>query len=170
MFTLFNTISYNSRGSNVHKLKYINKLLSESSKDSKVLLCAIQEHFLLRPSLYKIQQGLDDWSVLVKPAYKCPQRLDNGRPAGGLALIFPKFLKKHITQVKCENWRIQSVIVNINEIKHLFINCYFPVDTKQMGIPKQELLSCLGDISFIIDKNNFNKLVILGDLNYDDKK
>ena len=49
----------------------------------------------------------------------------------------------------------------------LIINVYFPVDDRRRICQNVDLFVTLKDIKFIIDNNNFNSLVIGGDLNSD---
>ena len=70
--------SYNSRGSSVEKLDFIDDLINISS-DQLPIFC-IQEHFLLRNNLYKLSQHFSKSSVLSVPAHKDFNIQNKGRP------------------------------------------------------------------------------------------
>ena len=122
--------SYNSRGSNAEKLNFVKNLLEMPSTNIPVF--CIQEHFLLRNNIYKLSKAFDNFSVIAKPAYKNFQIQDTGRPKGGLATIFPKCIRKHITVLKSKSWRIQPFLIEFNKKKYLVINSYFPTDPRTM--------------------------------------
>ena len=54
------------------------------------ILC-IQEHFLLKGNLFKIDQAFSGCHVIPKPAVK--ETLDKGRAKNGMAIIIPDSLK-----------------------------------------------------------------------------
>ena len=157
--------SYNSRGSSHEKLDLINDLLDMSINQLPIF--CIQEHFLLRNNLYKINQHFKRSSVLSVPAYKDFNIQDKGRPRGGLAIIVPKEIRKYVKIIKCDSWRIQPVMLEMNDVRYLIINTYFPTDSRGGNDECQELEGCLNQIKSIINMNQFDKLYLPGDQNCD---
>ena len=112
--------SYNSRGSREMKLDFINDVIKLCSGTNIPIFC-IQEHFLLRSNLYKISKNLPSHSVVAKPAYKDFKTQDRRKPMGGLATIVPKFIRKKITLINCQSWRLQPFLINLNKKISLLI-------------------------------------------------
>ena len=72
-------VSYNSTGWGNNKIDLINTILISHG----VLVCALQEHFLLKDNLYKLQ-CFDQFEVFSIPAFKNNNVVSSGRPMGGL--------------------------------------------------------------------------------------
>ena len=116
--------SYNSRGNSKVKLDFINSLISVYG--SQVPIFCLQEHFTMRNNLYKISKSFPNYTVLSVPAIKDCQVQNRGRPKGGLSIILPKEYRKSIKLIKCEYWRIQPIVLEINNVKYLIINTPYP--------------------------------------------
>ena len=123
----FSMFSYNSRGFSDDKVNYSIDLLGD--KANSILF--IQEHFIMKKSLYKITNAFRNFSVFSIPAIKDPYSNIAGRAKGGLSMIFPKSWRKNINVVNANNWRIQAVTLKTHKnIIHLLVNVYFPCDDK----------------------------------------
>ena len=109
--------SYNSRGNSREKLDFINSLIKSSG--SQIPIFCVQEHFTMRNNLYKISKSFQNFTVVSVPAFKDCQVQDRGRPKGGLSIILPKDYRKSLKLIKCEYWRIQPLILNVNNVKYL---------------------------------------------------
>ena len=120
--------SYNIIGSSEIKLKYVEDIINLCG--NKLPIFGLQEHFLLRSNLKKLSKNFSESSVLAKPAFKNFMVQDRGRPKGGLAIIIPKFLRKHIKVIESDSWRIQPIVLEFQERKYLIINSYFPTDQR----------------------------------------
>ena len=155
--------SYNSRGSNDLKLKFIQDLIDLSG--NKIPIFCIQEHFLLRNNLKKISNYFSNHSVISKPAFKNFEVQNKGRPRGGLSIIIPKYLRKSVKIVSCKSWRIQILEINLTKEKYLLINSYFPNDARGVDDNCDELEDCLAQIGSAIQTQNCDNYFLLGDLN-----
>ena len=105
--------------------------------------------------------------VIAKPAYKDTNTQTRGRAKGGLAIIMPKHVRKHIKIIECDSWRIQPLLLTIKLKKVLIINVYFPTDPKTINGECNELEDCLARLSSLINGNDFHHLQIAGDLNFE---
>ena len=129
------------------------------------VLC-IQEHFLLKGNLFKIDKAFPNCHTICKPAVK--ETIDRGRARNGMAVILPENFKNIITDVSPHYWRVQAVVVSCHKSKMLLINSYFPIDNQQVkGTDCGELLETLETIRNIIRNTHFDSLILLGDLNAD---
>lgn len=156
-----NILSYNSTGFNSAKSDFIKSLVSIHKTD---FLC-LQEHFLLRSNVFKLQNEFKDFNFSVLPATKPDNAISCGRPTGGLAIIWPKSLRRKVQQLKVNSpSRVQAVMV---ESKIIVINCYFPCDTQNQNFNEWELLKCFEDIRFLIQSFPDKEVVLAGDLNTD---
>ena len=155
--------SYNSRGSSEEKLDFISDFI-DISRNQIPIFC-IQEHFLLRNNLYKLTKYFRNSSVLSVPAFKDFNIQEKGRPKGGLSIIIPKKMRKFTKILKCDSWRIQPILLSMNNVKYLIINTYFPTDSKGENDDCHELEYCLNEIKAIININDFDNLYLVGDQN-----
>ena len=76
-------------------------------------------------------------------------------------MAVPDKLKNSVIDMSQGHWRIQAILININDNKTLLINLYLPVDkfinTLRVGLTEDK----------IIEDIDCDKLIIAGDLNYD---
>ena len=115
--------SFNSGGMGVNKQNYIKTLFLFSD-----ILC-IQEHFLLNSgdkkhnNTHKLRQYFGDtYDMVINPASKSNLNITRGRGSGGLALLWRKNLTKYVSNIKCDNYRIQAVKFNFPEAELLVAN------------------------------------------------
>ena len=157
-------LSYNSTGWSTHKAKTINDFLI--SKNIKI--CAVQEHFMLKQNLHKLQDNFPNYELFAVPAFKSSTNITRGRPSGGLGFLYCNSLSKNIERVLCPNSsRVQCIKLNLNNnVSYIFINVYFPVDQRNGEI--DELMKVLQDIKYFLDMcNDQCKVFLMGDLNTD---
>ena len=163
-FRDINIISYNSTGWGTIKADCINTLLMLYS----VSIFAVQEHFQLRPNLYKLQNGISpDYELFAIPAQKSISEVHAGRPSGGICFYYRKNMNTFVTQMRVPNsYRVQGLKVSCPGKSVLFINSYFPTDTR--GLDDTHLLQTLQDIKYLIDQcDNDTSVVLMGDINTD---
>lgn len=156
-------LSFNSTGFNAFKADFINTILLSHS----IQICAIQEHFLLEKNLHFLQKYFPQYEIFSLPAYKSTDQIHGGRPSCGLALLYNHNLSKYVSRVTCPySSRVQGLKLNLPNDPYLFINCYFPVDTRNSETG--ELIRVLQDVKFVLESCDQNyKIVLLGDLNAD---
>ena len=157
------TLSYNSMGWNNHKIDFIRTLLITHG----IMVCAVQEHFLLKQNLYKLDcmEGFEVFSI---PAHK-NNLVNSGRPSGGLALFYKQDLSKWTSRLTVPNsYRVQGLKIALPNSTLLFINAYFPNDPGNNNLDDLELLSTLQDIKYLLNQVEDSCTVVLtGDLNTD---
>ena len=158
-------VSYNSRGFSKHKEDICKFLLSPYVNGNKYAILCNQENFILKGNSYKIRKALPGFMTIIKPAVKNSH--DKGRPKGGMFIAVPDSLKNFVKDVSPVFWRTQAVMININRFKTLVINSYFPTDPGTVAFDDSELLETLQSIKLVIDQNEFEKILWLGDINTD---
>ena len=97
-----------------------------------------------------------------------PSRIDDGeagRPRGGLAIFFKKYLSRFIKPISFSNQFI-GIIINNGTQEFFIINAYLPCDTRSLDV-LTEFQSALADLSCLINRENINNIIITGDLNAD---
>ena len=152
-----NIISYNPTGFSRDKAEFMKSLKAD-------ILC-LQEHFLLRSNIFKLQNEFTDFNFCAVPATKQDKVISSGRPSGGLAILWPKSSKHKIQQLKLNNSnRVQAVSIDST---FLLLNCYFPCDTQNNNFNEWELLKCLEDIRYCILSHPNLKVILAGDVNTD---
>ena len=154
-------ISHNSTGWNELKGNYLIDLANLLEAN----FISVQEHFHLRPNVYKIENSMPGFNSFIVPATKQTNVVSSGRPTGGLALFWRKSIQ-NLVKVKLHptSSRVHAVEFMSN---YLIINCYFPVDPKTANFDDFNLLSCLQDIQWYIDSHPNHTVVLAGDFNAD---
>ena len=159
-------ISYNTRGFGIEKQEYCKYLLSNQFVGNKTPILCIQEHFIMRSNSYKIIRALEGFHLLIKPAVK--QTQDKGRAKNGMFIAVPENIKNEIADISPAHWRIQAALFTCKYSKLLIINSYFPVDTRTMNpLDIPEPLETLEAVKHVIENNEFDELLFLGDINAD---
>ena len=140
--------------------------MSLAAASSNVPILCIQEHFLLKGNLFKLDQAFPGHHIVPKAAVK--ETLDRGRAKNGMAIIVPEIFKNNITDVLSHHWRVQAVIVSCRKSKILLINSYLPNDIQNANENDiGELLETLEAIRNLVSSTTFDSLMLLGDLNAD---
>ena len=165
---LVTVTSYNSRGFSEQKQNYMETLLLFSD-----IFCG-QEHFLLSSCDKKhsntnklIKAFGNSHDMYIVPAKKQTGNVNKGRGSGGLVTMFRKYLTKYVSQVKCENYRLQGTKFLFPSCSLLVVNCYLPCDSQNNNADHDELISCLEDIKILVEKSECSNILLCGDWNTD---
>ena len=118
---------------------------------------------MLKSNGYFAKKALPEHHVIFKPATKDGM---DGRPKNGLFIAVPIFLKENVKEIPVESKRLQGVIVTVESFRILLINSYFPTDPRS-DFDEIDLLMLLTEIQKIIDENDFDYMVLVGDINAD---
>ena len=139
--------------------------LSKSVIGNKEAFLCNQENFLLRGSSYKINRTFPAHHCIINPATKSSH--DKGRPRNGMFVAVPNSFKNQVEDVSPGHWRIQALTISLSSSTILLINSYFPTDPKTDNFNEDDLSDTLNVITSILDKNLFNFVLLLGDINCD---
>ena len=154
-------ISYNSTGFNAEKANFINFLVDTMDID----IFLLQEHMHLRANVYKIQRELSNLESFMIPAVKLNNVVWSGQPSGGLGIFWRKTLNSSVNIIKHpDSLRVQGIELCK---KYIVINTYFPTDPQALNFNDFELLKCIEDVKWYINKYPGHKIIIAGDLNLD---
>ena len=94
--------------------------------------------------------------------------LINGRPYGGVAILWNRCMTYRVAPVEYSSTRICAVIVYLdNDDFFLLICVYMPCDDRRRGHNLNEFIDILNDISIICNYADVNYVCIAGDLNTD---
>ena len=111
---------------------------------------------------------MQDYHVFIKPASKDQFE---GRPVNGMFVAIPKFLRNKAKDVSPNHNRMQAVLLETDESVVMIVNVYFPPDPKTKAYSmNSDLEDVLATIENLIDSQNCNDVVIVGDLNCDIKR
>ena len=141
----------------------ICKALFTENSQYYPILCG-QETFVLKGNSYKISQCLPSARVIFKGAVK--DSLD-GRPKNGMFIAVPRELSQFVTDISPSHWRIQAIVLLMQNNKILIINSYFPTDPKVADFDTTDLCSTLAAIGGVLDDNDYDSVVWMGDINAD---
>ena len=158
--------SYNSRGFDQIKQQVCRELMN--LKNSSIPVLCNQGNFVLKGNAHFIQQALPDCHVFIKPAKK--SRLE-GRPINGMFIAIPDKFRTKAKDVSPINERVQGVVLNTDDGDTLIVNAYFPSDPKTITYNHDEdLENVLAAIENLIETQQCNSVLIVGDLNADYKR
>jgi len=156
-------ISYNSTGLADEKLCYIQSLVNNYSPQ---IIC-LQETWQLDDTAYTKLNKLKDFICVHKSSIR-DNKLLVGRPYGGLAVLWHKDIACHVSVINCTSKYIIPVALQCENKKYILINCYLPNDIYSQTYVSNDFLSAVDDIDMEIQRNdNFNGIIIAGDLNVD---
>ena len=157
-------MSWNSRGSSQQKMQFMNHLVSTQIVGDKIPILCNQENFILKSNSYKIFQALPGFHCFTNPAIKDVQ--DRGRPKNGMFIAVPDSIKSFIQDVSPNHWRVQAVLIDSSVAKTLLINSCFPIDSREAN-ENVELTETIEVIKSVIEANNCEAIVWVGDINSD---
>ena len=134
-------------------------------KTCDVSFLQLQEHFKSTKSLekyFKDEFPLSDSFVI--PGHREINQ-DSGRAKGGLAQMCDKSLNIRRERISSNNFRVQAQILHFEDYRLLWINAYFPTDPQVFNFDKRELIQIQNDIENIMDKAEFDDVLLGGDFN-----
>ena len=103
-------------------------------------------------------------SIILRPGQ------ESGRAKGGLASLSKSSLDIRNQRVTTASWRIQAQVLHHGQNRLLWINCYFPCDTRQQVFDETEVQDVLREVETILDRGGFDDVICGGDFNYDDRR
>ena len=158
-------MSFNSRGFSEQKQEFCKSLVSKSVIGNKEAFFCNQENFLLRSSSYKISRSFPNHHCIIKPAIKLNH--DKGRARNGMFIAVPRSLKSCVHDISPSSWRLQAITISLASSTILLINSYFPTDPKTNNFDDDGLNETLEAIRSVLEKHNFDSVILLGDINCD---
>ena len=158
-------LSFNSRGFSEQKQDFCKTLISQEIIGNREAIFCNQENFLLRNSSYKITRTFPNHHCIINPAVKSNH--DKGRAKNGMFIAVPNSLINLVNDVSPGHWRVQAVTVSVSSSSILLVNSYFPTDPKTNDFNDDDLRETLQVISNVIEKNEVNSVLFLGDINCD---
>lgn len=123
---------------------------------------ALQETWLLPHDIAFLGQINDDFAFTGNSAVDTSAGVLRGRPYGGVALLWRKSLFPSVTVVSCNNVRLAAIKIVSQDRSILIFSVYMPTDSNDNVTV---FTDCLSEISAIIESNNVQSVIILGDFN-----
>ena len=155
-----NIASFNTNGSGPGKLEYA----SRTAKDLDFLF--IQEHWLHSEQISSIQKTFPDMCIHGVSGMDESELLQ-GRPYGGLAILWKQSLTAQVCPVTTSSRRLCAVSVKNDDFHVLLCNVYMPCDTEFDRDNLYQYECVLEEISQLAVATNTDVLIIGGDLNTD---
>ena len=147
---------------NCHSLRKNIDLVRVLVEDNDVLL--LQEIILLEEDISILDSVCNDTEYLVVPSSRAISNCFNGRPTGGLAVIYKKSLSLSFkVEESCCNYisRVSSILVDL-----LLVNGYMPYDDRSDDT-RAGYQQILGNLQASLEYLTFDNIVIVGDFNAD---
>jgi exonuclease III len=138
----FNCKHFKSRGP---KFDFVQSLM----KNNDILL--LQEHCLFKGCIDKLKNLDTNVDVIGKSSMDESITLE-GRPHGGVAIVYKSNLKCQIDEVECNNIRLCGVTVSLNEGSLLILNTYMPCDSGRRDESFDDYIDVLNEVCQIIHR------------------
>ena len=151
--------TYNIRGFNSTKVKYINDVLKFSS------ILFLEELWLSDKQISELSTYFPGYDVHGVSAIDSTILL-RGRPKGGIAVIYPDSFGSKLSFIKTESKRLCSISLKIDQLLIYFFCAYMPWDCNEVN-NCNEFQSILNEISALCITNNVEHMCVLGDMNTD---
>lgn len=128
---------------------------------------ALQEHWLLPHDIHFLGNIHQEFEYSGKSAVDTSAEILQGRPYGGVAILWRKNLFKSVSVIQCNSVRICAIETAIDHSSVLLINVYMPTDSysKKGESNLVEFTDCMGEISAIIENCATEFVYVLGDFN-----
>ena len=88
-----------------------------------------------------------------------------GRPKGGVALLYRKSLSCYIKHIKISHRRTCAISITIDNVSCLILSVYMPCDTYLVNTVNSEFVYCIDNIENVLHSCDFNHIIITGDFN-----
>ena len=157
--TQFSICSYNCRGYNLIKKRYVEYLLSRSS------VLFLQEHWLSENQCALFDDLSSNCSQYAVSGFSNDEVL-MGRPFGGCAIVWRHDVVTNMKRVFIDSRRIIVVSCEISSVKLLLINVYMPCDTND-STSSDAFLHEHSLCETILDNYHDHEVILGGDFNVD---
>ena len=159
-------MSYNPTGLGSRRPEYIKSVLDRF----KIDILFLQETWLLPSNLYKLGEIHEDYLFHGQSGITDGELLQ-GRPYGGVAILWHKKLASNVQKVKnCDSKRICAVKLSCQQKDILLVSCYMPNDNYHKRKVSDEFINVCDTLECMISKNNDCDIIVGGDMNLDYKR
>lgn len=156
--------SYNSTGLNEQRTEFINNLLSSNNTD----ILFLQETWLYNSTLSKLNDIHNSYMAYGVSGMPDSDEIINGRPYGGVAILWHKSLAGLVKPIKSQSKRLCAVTLTLaSGTCVLLINVYMPGDTYSAERTDPEFMDILDEVQIMWLQNEASILIFGGDINTD---
>ena len=148
-------MSYNIKGFKPRNYNYVSKIYDS------VDIMMIQEHWLFEYEFGKISTTLDNSLFFAKSSMSSDELIE-GRPYGGVAIVWRPTLCFDIKEIPTESNRLIACRLENVSHKILLFNLYMPC---RVNLGNEEYLNILYEIMSIVKIYSDYNIVIGGDFN-----
>lgn len=153
--------SLNTKGFNELRQTYVNDISVFCD-----LLC-IQEHWLLKQHLYKIENCLPNFKGHAVSGMSERSAIIEGRPYGGCAILWRDAINHNITKLPLSSDRACAVRVAMGDRNLILICIYMPTDTQTQVFNQSAIEMLLAEIRTLTLSHPYDDVVVAGDFNID---
>ena len=154
--------SFNMRGFN-SGLSILNQLCASHS------IIAFQEHWLREDELHKLALVHRDFSFHASSGMRnaVTKKITVGRPFGGTGFLWHQSLDSQVQYIATDHdGRCIAIKLKFNNVTLIIFNVYFP-SYYDSYLYRDEISSLTGFIENVLLCNTYDKIIILGDTNFD---
>ena len=127
-----------------------------------ILSTMLQETWLSSQTEHRIRNVHQDYMFTCMSAMGTREAIVQGRPYGGVAIMWKRSLTHCITPIKSTNKRISAVLMECGSIKLVLVCVYLPCDNWSNTKENPEYVECVDYVSRL--KNKIVMLLLLGEI------
>jgi len=153
--------SLNTKGFNNLRKQYITEMSSFCD-----IMC-IQEHWLLKQHLYKIENCVSNFKGHAVSGMCESSGVLQGRPHGGCAILWRDEINHNVTKLPINNERACAVRLTLGEQNMILVCVYLPTDTQTHVFNQQSIELIIADIRTLKLSYPYDEVMVTGDFNID---
>lgn len=128
-------------------------------------IVCLQELLLSKSDLPVLNDFNENFNHIAFVEDRESQGINEGRPSRGVAIFWRKCFTSDVTPILIDD-RMIALCLNSDTVKILLLNVYLPCD-KQNSEAFHEYRSALAKLKCIIDEQNIDHVLLMGDFNAD---
>ena len=106
-----------------------------------------------------------DYQFHSKSGIEERQSIMQGRPYGGVAVMWHDSMSKHIWPIECDSRRVCAIKGSMNGMNTIVVSVYMPCDNQLMQECNREFSDTIDMIEILINKETYDSFIICGDWN-----
>ena len=154
----FRVSSFNCEGFNKQKQLFVKDLLTQTD------ILFVQEFWLIDSMLHKLQMLSNNFMCSAMSGVD-PGVILQGRPYGGVAVMWSKSLKADVKRLTLNSKRVCAISLKTPEACIVLACVYLPCDNYSNNNASDELLFELSQLDALLTDSIYQHVIIGGDFN-----
>lgn len=125
-------------------------------------IIALQEHWLMPFDIPFLGTIHPDFEYTGKSAVDTASGILQGRPYGGVGILWRKSLFPSVSIIPCNSVRITAIKAAVSGSSIVIASVYMPTDTRENFL---DFTECMGELSALVENCNSEAVFLVGDFN-----